>query len=109
MVGAGIGAGIGGLVGGAAGFMGSDTGRLLYPKDNPASFMSGRHLNTAPFRLSQVKRDSIEKGYMTEAANAYEQGSSRYPNSTFPQRMTSRQWDSATGDVVLGAYNLRRG
>jgi hypothetical protein len=82
---------------------------ILRPKDNPASIMSGRSINKQPFAYAQVDRNKINKSYKTAANTSYDQQSSRYPNSTFPQRMTSRQWDSATGDVVLGAYNLRRG
>jgi len=82
---------------------------VLRPKDNPASIMSGRSINKQALAYAQVDRNKINKSYKTEANTNYDQQSSRYPNSTFPQRMTSRQWDSATGDVVLGAYNLRRG
>lgn len=82
---------------------------VIRPKENPASIMSGRSINRQALAYAQVDRNKINKSYRTAAETSYEQQSSRYPNSTFPQRMTSRQWDSATGDVVLGAYNLRRG
>jgi hypothetical protein len=115
MVGAGIGAGIGGLVGGAAGFANSDIGRVLRPRDNPANMFSGRSLNQTAFEYRKV--DTTQSENILQSAADYPffeegdgiRGYSQYQNSTFPQRMTNRTWDSATGDIVLGSYNLRRG
>jgi len=114
MIGAGIGAGVGGLMGGAAGFMNSNTGRLLFPKENPADGDSSRGLNKTPFSYSKVNEEQVDK--MNQSAAEYPfspegspRGYSQNPGSSFPQRMTNRSWDSATGDIVLGSYNLRRG
>lgn len=109
LLGGAIGAGLGALVGGAAGFMNSDTGRILFPKDNPADMFSGRSFNKTPFNYLRIDEGQINKMYKNTAESNFENGYSRYPGSTYPQRMMSSQYSSATGDIVLGAYNLRRG
>lgn len=121
MIGAGIGAGVGGLMGGAAGFINSNTGRLLFPRENPADMFSKRNFNSVPFNYRKVNEEKVNSAYQSSAeypfdtvgkdeqGNKIQRGYSQYATSTFPQRMTNRSWDSATGDIVLGSYNLRRG
>jgi hypothetical protein len=117
MIGAGIGAGVGGLMGGAAGFVNSNTGRLLFPRENPADMFSKRNFNSVPFNYRKANEQQVDRAYQSAAeypfdtvgGNYEQRGYSQYATSTFPQRMTNRSWDSATGDIVLGSYNLRRG
>jgi hypothetical protein len=110
-IGAGIGAGIGAVAGGVAGLLNSTEGRVLFPRDNPADMFSSRSINKTPYKLLSVDEDKINKPYINQAKynsdikNQY----SNMPGSIYPQRLSSRQWDSATGDVVLGSYNLRHG
>jgi len=90
---------------------------LIAPKENVAGgFFSKRRLNKTPFSYSKVDKEQVNKMNQSEAeypfydvGNNQQRGYSQNPGSTFPQRMTNRSWDSATGDIVLGSYNLRRG
>jgi hypothetical protein len=109
LVGGLIGAGVGAVAGGALGALNSDTGRILFPRDNPADMFSGRTFNKTPFNYLKVDESQIANMYQNTAASNFENGYSRYPGSTYPQRMMGSQWNSATGDIVLGSYNLRRG
>ena len=111
LAGGAIGAGIGAITGGVAGAMNSNVGRTLFPRENVADMFSRRSLNTTPFEFRRADRLQAQ-GDLENAAEypTFEgRGYSEYANSTFPQRMTSRNWNSATGDIVLGSYNLRRG
>ena len=108
-VGGAIGAGLGAIAGGVSGALNSDTGRILFPRDNPANMFSGRTFNKTPFNYLKEDEQQVAKMYENAAESNFENGYSRYPGSTYPQRMMSRQWNSATGDIVLGSYNLRRG
>lgn len=98
------------------GFMGMTSVQgLIQPKENVAAGpFSKRRLNTVPFSYSKVNEEQVDK--MNQSAAEYPfspegspRGYSQNPGSSFPQRMTNRSWDSATGDIVLGSYNLRRG
>lgn len=87
---------------------------ILTPKDNVASMFSGRSFNSVPFNYLKVDQEQVARINRNAALSSYTKGGeplgySDYPNSTFPQRMTNRSWDSASGDIVLGSYNLRRG
>lgn len=87
---------------------------LLYPKENVASMFSKRRLNGVPFNYLRANPDKVERLNRNAADASYDEdgrpvGYSQYPSSNFPQRMTNRTWDSASGDIVLGSYNLRRG
>ena len=108
-VGGTIGAGIGAVAGGVSGLLNSREGRVLFPRDNPADMFSGRSINKTPFKLLSVDEDKINKPYISKAKYNTENEYSNMPGSIYPQRLSSRQWDSATGDVVLGSYNLRHG
>jgi hypothetical protein len=108
-IGAGIGAGIGAVAGGVAGLLNSKEGRVLFPRDNPADMFSSRSINKTPYKLLSVDEDKINKPYMSKAKYNTENEYSDMPGSIYPQRLSSRQWNSATGDVVLGSYNLRHG
>ena len=115
LAGGAIGAGIGAITGGVAGAINSNTGRVLFPRENVADMFSDRSLNKQAFEFRRA--DRLQAQGILENAAEYPtfgeedsgRGYSEYKNSTFPQRMTSRNWDSATGDIVLGSYNLRRG
>lgn len=116
MIGAGIGAGVGGLIGGSAGAIGeSGVQGLIQPKENVAGGpFSKRRLNTVPFSYNKVNQEQVDRINQTAAEYPFSpegspRGYSQNPGSSFPQRMTNRSWDSATGDIVLGSYNLRRG
>lgn len=110
-----IGAGLGSLLGGYAGFVNSDVGRVLMPRENPANMFSRRSLNTSAFNFQKVDLDKAESILQNAAEYPYAEsgdgirGYSQMPGSTFPRRMATRSWDSASGDIVLGSYNLRRG
>lgn len=81
----------------------------IRPRENPADMFSGRSINKTPFKLLNVDEDKINKPYISKAKYNTENEYSNMPGSIYPQRLSSRQWDSATGDVVLGSYNLRHG
>ena len=101
------------------GFMGMTSVQgLIQPKENVAGGpFSKRRFNKTPFSYSQVKQEQVDKinqsaaeyPFDTVGGDNQQRGYSQNPGSSFPQRMTNRSWDSATGDIVLGSYNLRRG
>ena len=88
---------------------------LLNPKENAASMFSRRTFNKVPFNYSKINEEKNAQIAMQAAEYPFQEmgdeirGYSQYAGSTFPQRSTTRSWDSASGDIVLGSYNLRRG
>ncbi len=98
------------------GFMGMTSVQgLIQPKENVAGGpFSKRRFNTTPFSYNKVKKGQADGINQSAAEYPFSpegspRGYSQNQGSTFPQRMTNRSWDSATGDIVLGSYNLRRG
>jgi|GEM_PF-4200285 len=109
LAGGAIGAGIGAIAGAASGALNSNAGRVLFPRENVANMFSRKSLNTTAFEFRRADRMQAEGILENAAEYSTTRGYSEYENSIFPQRMTTRRWNSATGDIVLGSYNLRRG